>query len=485
MPYKLLATPFAMAAQLGVAQVAASLPRAGRRLIEQMTRRHVTGGGITTAEGVYYSPAELLRLGELEGLGITAVEAERLGSLADDILAEARRADRTLPTWSGMSPFQKGFWTRTAEAMERSYRQGLFEARLLAGDTPAEAARTTRRAALDYTEIPDVVRDKLGTLFQGAGTAYKLATGVILAGAESPQRVTAALKAMRENKRRQDPADLGGDSSLLSLVVGDEDHSAYLRVPGSYGLLTMVEMLRHGTNVATDLAQAATVAAETGDALAEVWTDGQDVTAYSLAAPALSGVLRALDEFEGISAALPESQRREAQQDALFWSSALLAHDADPTHEDLWPMWEEFFEPRVLEPPPERAVEGRPGYWRTVPPGQPHVYIGQDAATGLPLYRVLEPSDRGRRNLEMLRAMTPEQIERAIPAATALLRGTESSFSSDAPVVRQVFQPSEVNDLGDAIIGQLLNPTGIDFSDPEGVRKAQAERVLEIRAVPQ
>ena len=485
--YKGLETPFMMAAQVGATQVAQSLPRASRRLFEQMTRRHLTGGGLTTAEGIYYSPTELLKLGELEGLGITAMEAERLGSLADDILAAARRADPKIRPWSQMSPFQKGFWQRSAEAMERSYRQGLFEARLLAGDTPTEAAQVTRRAAMDYSEVPEVVNKYLGAVFQGAGTAYKLATSVVLAAAKNPQAVTVALKTMRENKRRQDPADLAGDASLINIMVGDGDRSAYVPIPGARWMLGLLEAARHTNNLVVNLSEAYQAASESGESMPEVWWqeagDDLGLLAYSLADPAIGGVLDALGEFETVSTMLPEKQQQQAQVDSTFWATMLWAHNADPQHAGApWRRWETTFKPQIVPPPSGREVKGWPGYWSSAPTkGQPHVFTGR-TADRRPLYQVLEPSPAAARNVAALQAMTPEQIERAIPIAGALLQGTESAFSEQAAPYKQIFTGLEVKGAADAAILQWLNPTGIDFSDPEGVRKAQAERVVEIRA---
>jgi hypothetical protein len=485
--YKGLETPFIAATQLGAARTLASLPRAGRSLLQRLTRRHLTGGGITTAEGVYYSPEELLRLGELEGLGITAVEAERLSLLTDDILAAARRASPEISVRSKLSPVQKGFWTRTAEAMEQSYRQGIFEAELIAGATPAQAAAAARKGALDYSEIPAPVQQFIEPMFPAASTAYKLASSVVIAGLQNPNKLNLALRALRENKRRQDPADLAGDSTISNLVVGEGDFSAYLPIPGVSQLLTAVEVARHGSNLITDLAQAAAVARATGRSTPAVWLErAGDQTvplAWSVADAFFPPLLNAYREFEAVSAALPEKQQRTAREDAAMWAAAMWAHNADPEHDDVWRTFEQVFQWREVAPPADYASH-RPGYWRAVPPGTPHIAV-RDVETGEPLYKVVELTDAGRENLALMTALTPEELERAIPTASAMLQGNESAFSAEAPTIQRIFVPSPVDTWKEALISQFLNPTGIDFSDPEGVRKAQAERVLEIRAVPQ
>ena len=432
-----------------------------------------------------YSPEELLRLGEVEGLGMTSADAQRVSLLTDDILAAARRASKETPVRSMLSPFQKGFYTRTAEAMEQSFRQGIFEAELIAGATPTEAARAARQGALDYNEIPSTVRNIIEPYFPAAGTAYKLASAVTIAGLKNPSALGKALRALREHQRRQDPAHIAGDSSIANMVVGDDDFSAYLPIPGVSHLVTALEVARHGSNLMTDLAQGAAAARATGRSTPAVWLErvGDDVVplAWTLADAAFPVVLNAYEQFETVSAALPEKQQKTASEDAAMWAAAMWAHNADPEHDDAWRTFEQIFQWREVEPPGERAVPGREGYWRTVPPGLPHVAV-RDIETGDIMYKVLELTDTGRENLAIISAMTPESIERAIPTASAMLQGTESAFSEQAPIIKRIYVPSEIDTWKEALITPLLNPTGIDFSDPEGVRKAQAERVLEIRA---
>ena len=61
-----------------------------------------------------------------------------------------------------LDPFARGFFLRTAESLELNFRKAVFEAALARGDAPQDAAELARRSQLDFTEVPDAVRVRLG-----------------------------------------------------------------------------------------------------------------------------------------------------------------------------------------------------------------------------------------------------------------------------------------------------------------------------------
>ena len=199
-------------------------------------RRNLTGQGITTPTGIYYSPADLVKLAEQEGIGYTAIEAERIGGLVNDILVDVNRTyGRTgRQVWDTLNPATKGFWVRTAEAMERSFRQGVFEARLAAGDTVTEAAAVARRSQFDYDEVPGFLREGIfPQVYQGVSTTYKLQQEMALAALKNPRALTIYLRALDKMQEAQDPYGIEGDRSLLNLKINVQGNDYYVRVPGA------------------------------------------------------------------------------------------------------------------------------------------------------------------------------------------------------------------------------------------------------------
>jgi hypothetical protein len=88
--YKRLEMPFVAATQVGVSDAIKGFQKSSlaQYVRNQILRRNTTGGGITTPEGVYYSPSDLARLAEQEGIGYTAVEAERVGLAMTDMIQD-------------------------------------------------------------------------------------------------------------------------------------------------------------------------------------------------------------------------------------------------------------------------------------------------------------------------------------------------------------------------------------------------------------
>ncbi|UCG43050.1 MAG: hypothetical protein JSU73_00085, partial [candidate division WOR-3 bacterium] len=266
-----LEMPFIAATQTGVASAVSGMGRVALDATRKVLRRNLTGQGITTPTGVYYSPADLVKLAEQEGIGYTAVEAERIGGLVNDILADLNRtygrAGRRF--LDSINPATKGFWTRTAEAMEQSFRQGVFEARLAVGDTVTEAAEVARRSQFDYDEVPSFLREGVfPQIYQGVSTTYKLQQEMALAALRNPRALTAYLKTLDGIQEAQDPYGIEGDRSLLNLKVPVAGNDYYVRVPGAGIAETAVIAARHGDNLVTAMRNArAALKADPGKAL--------------------------------------------------------------------------------------------------------------------------------------------------------------------------------------------------------------------------
>jgi hypothetical protein len=496
--YRGIESPFIafanLGSQIGLAEAAETVALAAR---SALAGRRRTGGGLTTPEGLYYSGDELITLGEELGLGVTRATAERVGRVAQDLVDDVYRliprakgledrADDIPPTerWR-FDPVAKNFWTRTAEAVDRSWRQGLFEARLLAGDDPATAARRAREAALDFDQVPGPVRERIASVVQGASTAWQTMTELAILGAKSPRALNGYLKALEEQKKVQDPYNVEGDLSLLNLDLGDVPGVGELRVPGpgSQFLVAMISAARAADVVGANLLRSATSGAE---GVAEVIAKDDELLSYRTGDALVEGALRALEaREEGVSPLRPllEGVKRlePFSDERAFWTAALAAHDADPGHDNgAWSMFVRVFDPVVVPPPADRAHPRISDGWISVPPGTPHVVLRD--LEGRPYYQVLEMGPRGELNVAALRAATPAELERALPIAAAELVPGIASGAPPAPArILTVYAPEVLEDSAlREYLQSVINPYRLG-REPLAERERQAAEALRVR----
>jgi hypothetical protein len=453
---------------------------------DRLLKRRLFGGGLTTPEGIAYTGQQLAELGARYGIGYGAVSAERIGTLADDLLREARRvsaeargpgADAVRKALEEVNPLARSFWTRTAEAVDVSYRQAVFEAQLLAGRTPAEAADVARRSLLDYDEVPDFLRDGIARYMATAAGNWALATEAVRALMNNPQAATAAAKALQAQTRAQDPWGLHGDRGLRSLGILETDDGAFYgpEAPMFGAVETALGTVRRADELAGELRRQIDLARQ-DDAPATVVEAGARIT-RTLADEALPAVVALADAaakgaggegLEGPSRATAEGQ---------FWQAAMLAHHLDQDRSTG--AWDQFLRiAKPIEVPPPKGLEHPriPGAWRAVPPGgQPHLLWGRDE-DGLPVYKVFAPSEAGQRNLELIRRATPEALQGALPLGAALLQGASIGEPGEAP--EAIYgAPAAPGSLLGAAAAATLTPAGA--GDVVARRREQAAALAE------
>ena len=486
------------------ARKASDVPVAGR-LVDLVTAqlKQRNGGirpGLVTQNGVYYSGEELIRLAELNGVGFTSVSAERVYSLAEDILHAVRqslpRNARPYVSLKDVSPLQKTFWMKTAEAMDRSFRQGAFEARIAAGDSVEEAAKAARDILFDYDEVPDLIRQRLGGVFQGAGTLYKLTTATVIAGMKNPRSVAAYIRALEENQRRQDPYKVGGDATLLNFVADTEDGSYLIRVPGAGVADTVLNIMLFADVGVKNMAEVARVireqrGADLPEAVTTVVVEGPGVAVYAGFNAYLNGVLGSFAEFEPVGQLGMQAEGIQRMSDEkLMWAILLQAkhHDPDSTR-GIWNIVWSNLDPVRVDPPSREfrhSADRYARFWTKVPENKPHLYWGQ-ADDGQPLYVVVEPSERGQRLMSALRS-TPPNMQAAYAAGVGLYYGNDAmSYPGIRP--QSMYAPGIPTDPVSVALSLIANPTFVDYRGAEpgevpAERIQQAKRYLEVREQP-
>jgi hypothetical protein len=482
-----LEMPFIAATQTGVASALSGMGRVAGDATRQVLRRNLTGQGITTPTGIYYSPADLVKLAEQEGIGYTAVEAERIGGLVNDILADVNRTygSRGRRFMDSINPATKGFWIRTAEAMERSFRQGVFEARLAVGDTVTEAAEIARRSQFDYDEVPSFLREGVfPQIYQGVSTTYKLQQEMALAALKNPRALSTYLRALDKIQEAQDPYGIEGDRSLLNIKVPVGGNDYYVRVPGAQIAESAVIAARHGDNLVTAMRNArAALKADPGKALAEIGITGGLPIAYTVVDSAIEGVLKDWEAFEGADPYPTSGRDEEISDEKMFWSALLYFQDQDPLHTNDGPFsWSTFlmlFDPIPKNPPADRAHPDMPEYWLTRPEGMPYVFAGRDAE-GRAMFKAYEMGGRGKRNVAILRTVDQLELRKYFPTFVAAGIGNEI-FTTGGPI-RAVYAGEYVDETGvQEAMNLFLNPVDVDYSQPEQEIRRQAEELLRAR----
>ena len=444
---------------IGARDTLRAVDRAGQRAVGAVFRRRMQGGGITDASGLYYPPEVLESLASDVGLGVSRVDVERVGSLAQDLFRTAKRAAKTngtpVPSWA--NPLDRGAFLRFAEAMEINFRRAVFETSIARGDPPTEAARLARDSQLDLSQVPDAVAQWAGRYVNGAASTYRLAVEAIGQAVQNPRAAMSALRALRAKAEVQDPEALHGDRALKSLgIVTVDDDKFYLPDTGMLAPIDgVLASLRAADSAVADvryLAQAAGIE-DIGDAPRV----GGEVL--------LPAVLDAWERYsEGQaypSQGVPEAA--EMSDTKAFWGAMIAAHAMDPTHSSAWPAFVAIADP-VMIPPPKGAEGSTPNTWNRQPPeGTPHILW--DVIDGEPLYYVAKPSDRGARNIQVARKLDPFDIERALPFA-GLLDQTKGTRP-----MRVYGGPDQPETLGQAVGAALLPPA------KEPTERQLAERV--------
>jgi hypothetical protein len=398
--------------------------------LPRVMARRVGGGGLYTQDGRYFSPAQLHELARTNGLGFSAVETERVGTLSYDIIKDAEKAAKSAggpfsrlgaELSYELNPLTKVFGQRIAEAVEVSFRQAVFEARLASGDTIPEAAEAARRSALDYSEVPGPVRDWVGRYVADAAQRWQLTVELARLIRDNPAAARIFYKGAVQKAKAQDPYQIHGDAGLQSLgLVPAGDQAVY--VPGLGPALSPVASVLGATRNGLALVGALARAAEDTGAeglVADVFEQGARIGRDTLD-QALPSMLRLIEAYDAQSGAQYQSAGAPAaaamSDDGAFWAAATWAHHADPDRTGgAWKAFVDLYRPEFIQPPPSLAAyptakDERRNYWKAAPPGgTPHLVWGVDRETGETVYKALRPSELGRLQLSLVRKLPGAQ----------------------------------------------------------------------------
>jgi hypothetical protein len=471
--------PYAIFKQMLTPLLTVGLKESGD-VLDRLIKRRTFGGGLTTQDGVYYTGKQLQELAEQTGLGYSTVSSERVGSLADDLLRDARRAaEGPLEgvVKQQLNPLDKSFYTRTAEAIEMSMRQAAFEAALIKGQAPRQAAETARRTFFDYSEVPGPIRESLGQFVATAAGNTKLYTELVQAIMTNPSKARVVLKAKMQQARAQDPYNIHGDKALKSLGLVNAGDGVFFgpETPLFAAAEVALAMARQGDLLFRELRRVSRGAETAGD-LVESVAEGTEVITRRLGDEAAEAVYAALDDFaggqtyqtQGIQGAEPVSDEQ------MFWAAALYAHHTDQGRRTgAWNQFTDVFEPQTVMPPDGLRYKDTE-YWTKAPKGTPHLLWGRDER-GLPLYKVIELSDTGKRNMRIMRELTPDAIESVLVGYTSAFELNPREEATPVAVYPGAALPSTA---GEAAAGALLPRAPV--ADPQQARREDMQRIQQV-----
>ena len=392
--------------------------------LAQVVNRRLAGGPLYTKDGRVFTPAELDELANTSGLGITATDTQRIGSLSDDILYDAFKAMRAAKiggvtgkllagAFDEINPVTKVMGQRIAEAAEVSFRRGVFEARLVEGDTVSQAAEAARRSALDYSEVPGPVRDFVGRFIADAAQNWQLTVELVRLARSNPKAATVFYKSLQAKTREQDPYGVHGDRGLKSMgFVGIDEQDYY--VPGFGGAYVPLEVLIASSKAPNEFlaTMARSADLEQRDAMATVFEGGTELVRSGIdaALPLLRDLIEASEAAQDDTYRSTDVPRAKVMSDeGAFWAAAVAAHHADPDRSrGHWRAFTTVFQPEFVLPPAEMAAypgakDERKQYWKARPEGMPYLVWGQDVETNETVYKAMQPSAEGQFNLQLLR----------------------------------------------------------------------------------
>jgi hypothetical protein len=509
-----------MLSQMGAQRALEAAGRSVSRANPLAARR--VGRGITAVDGRTYSPAELDELWQQSGGAVTAIDAARRGSLAEDILLDAKRASERVHGKGSTDrgrlrkvydlATSRGYWQSQAEAAELSFRRSVFELALADGASPAEAGELARTAVIDYagaTQALDTIAgaipgaDGLPKYFASAAEDAALAREAVKTLARNPKAVRAVVQAQRAQQRAFDPEQLYGDAGLKSLgvmpvpvsksgegtLVFGPQNPLYIPIEHSLGVIRSADAGLSGVADALSYvnalegAGAFETAAYIGPEVSGAAADALAQSGGDISRAALTRYLpAALEAYEASQEVDPGEMTRTGlpaldEDQRALWTSYLYADLADPLGQyGLKAGINRVLEPQVVTPPPDLAVpvEGFEAFWSEEPRnGLPFIYVGQEPSTGAHLWQSFEIGPRGKRNLEALRAATPEMFAEAFGLPGAILAG-ESQRVQAGPVYPVT-----------GTTGALAELLGTVAPPPAAVRQEAARAISEARGAEQ
>jgi len=440
---RLVQAPIISVATIGLENTARALGQLGRRLDPGQWANRRYAGILKAPDGTVYTPADIQDLANQYGLGASALDTERVGSLANDLLVTARRAAgesglgaRFQRALDVANPATRSLGSRMAEAIELTYRRGVFEAALAAGEPPAEAAALARRSQLDFSQVPDVVQEWLGQYVATAAQHYQLLSEMVGRVVENPGAVRSILKAHQKKAQAADPYGLSGDDELRTLLRFEDDGRVFYGP--SNPLFTPIDVALTGAGAVNY------VAANLVEAVNRGWGEGSQYigerigeTGAQTAEDMLEKVLGVLDIIGGLDEAGDYDpgnvEVADLSDEQVFYALLLTADALDPDRTaGRYEGIHSLLDPQYVKPPEGLGLEyfndsgdlvAHDRLWSQQPPeGVPYIRVkGGESTDGRDGFYVVKPSGRGLRNIKALRAITPDMAERGLRLSSALL----------------------------------------------------------------
>lgn len=398
--------------------------------------------GVNTPYG-YLQPADLDRMiNDLGGFGPSRMDVKRRGLMVQDILLSAAkgfdlsRAAKAAPPGT----FQTGFAKETAkealraarnleasrpwayaavDAIEESFRRGVFAKALQEGRTPEAAMTLARRSQLDYGAPESRILQSLAPYWASAVSGMAAGAEFVELMAKNPQAYTIYLRALRAQQGGKDPEGIQGDLPLTQFfapipegvtkdVFGRPLDILGPEAPGLQPLdtfLGVAKTVQAGGDVIRLLAEGDLI-----DATLQGSVEASDELLSSIAD--LSSVTLGEGERKGTKTFKRTGAGATTDQTylAVLAVGKALGMEGPALR---------FLEPKAIKPPPNLAAFGKESYaWATKPPDAPGTFIYKGEQNGQEVFFLAQPSKEGRQRIKLLESL---------PFTDVALRGTRAA----------------------------------------------------------
>lgn len=385
--------------------------------------------GITTIDGVKYSPEDLEYLVDKYGVGTTQIDSERIGRLTDDILDAVEsyeskqlslkdRAKKlfTTPNKLGRAAdTAAGFFVnpnlvqRLVGDAENALRRQVFFAALAAGKLPEEASTLARRSMLDVRAMNPVIRDQVAMYVAAAGTSYEFWTRATKELAKNPAKAAAIMNAQRVQANYYNPTRDQQDAYLKNIGVANVANKDLLLFdnPTVYPIEAALNTMQ-------------TIAPLTNANFMEVYRrlanrfSPEDTISGLSSFVKRDGATLDLSDAEQTIASLPE-------QDRLFYQALVLSTVLDP---DVGNTIFSILNPKQIYPPPTAVdpSDQKSPFWSRPPEdGLPYFKVKLLNRED-PLYAVFRPS---KDSIKAIKAF--QELQETIPFETVANFADKSS----------------------------------------------------------
>lgn len=429
LPY--IGTRLAAATVVPIASIGLKLASSG--LSEAVRAALKIGGGVLRTPTGVLSAGQVEAMAEARGLGMSTVDAERVGLLTDTLYRRTFSSPGIRGGSTRALAALRDFIPEVAAKAEQAYRMGVFRAALAAGEPPVQAAALARRSQVDWNAV--LTTPGADSALRWIPAASEWAAMMAEVGSAMVRNPGAYLRILRGqvaiNRDWSEKYNISPTDDLLASVPFPPKmpelpfESASSREAKRQGLAWYMPAspLTAPVELTIDFVRSITTTADMVAALADLRTSVAEREAWgdriAEALLRIPGVVAATSPGPSIlTGARPDRQLTDEEVYAglviMSGAPALLSGGLDSDAESSFSAVQSILQPiPVLPPGTPRGSSPIDHPWTTTPPKGSWIIPGVAREGGKPVWYAFTPSPQGLSNMVFIRSISPEVLERA------------------------------------------------------------------------